>query len=789
MESRESAGRKRSVDACQGPRLGQGGSVSNSGHAPVGRRITGWRKWLLRFAIAIFVPALFLGIAEVALRIAGCGYPTDFFITSDGGRTWTSNPKFAWRFCGKSGATAPDLVSMPGTKALGTVRVFILGESAAMGTPDPSYGFGRVLEVMLRERHPGVRFEVVNAAMMGISSHVVLPIARDCARRQGDVFVVYMGNNDYIGPWSPLVVPPALASSPTVVRGVLAVRSTKVSQAVETAMRGWGFDRREEQTLETFLSHAVGPADARRETVARNFRANLEDICRTVRAGGGRLVLATVASNLRDFAPLASLHRDGLADADRTQFDEFLRTGEIEESAGRRNEAARRYDEALRIDDQYADLHYRLGRCLVAAGQWDDARRHFVQARDLDALPLRADARLNDAVREVARSGAADGIRLVDVERVFGEIPESPHGIPGEALFWEHVHLTFEGNYALARAVLPEVEASLPASVGQASGPVPTAGRCAERLALTGWDQYRMADVIARMTAKPPFTNQSDYAWRQERRRRMVASLASMELPASLERQARFYQAALEKTPDDWRLHDNFAVLRFQAGDSAAAAEHWQAVRKTHPAAPAVPLRIGDALAHQGKFDEAAAAYQEALRLDPDSVEALQGLARVRLAQGHFDEALARLAEALRIEPCAAGCASLGDLLAERTRRLEAIVWFKKGLALDPANVSLHYRLGLALVEEGRFAEAVGHLWTVLAADPHNLRARCGLARALAQMNKREEAVQQYQLALNLNARLTEAIKGLDELLGGRDGVLGTTKATYLGGGARGATP
>ena len=73
-------------------------------------------------------------------------------------------------------------------KPAGTVRIFVLGESAAMGTPDPSFNFGRILGVMLREQYPGMQFEVVNGAMTAINSYVTREIARDCAARQPDLF-------------------------------------------------------------------------------------------------------------------------------------------------------------------------------------------------------------------------------------------------------------------------------------------------------------------------------------------------------------------------------------------------------------------------------------------------------------------------------------------------------------------------------------------------------------------------------------------------------------------------
>jgi lysophospholipase L1-like esterase len=84
-------------------------------------------------------------------------------------------------------------------KAAGTYRVVILGESAAEGTPNPSFGLGRMLEAMLRLEFPERRFEVINAAMTAINSHVIWLIAQDCRQLKPDLVVVYMGNNEVIG--------------------------------------------------------------------------------------------------------------------------------------------------------------------------------------------------------------------------------------------------------------------------------------------------------------------------------------------------------------------------------------------------------------------------------------------------------------------------------------------------------------------------------------------------------------------------------------------------------------
>ena len=160
-------------------------------------------KWLFRFLAVTLIPLLFFGSAELGLRLAGYGYPTRFFQKTRMGErvVLVENEKFGRRFFPPSLAREPRPLILAPEKPADTIRIFVFGESAAMGDPEPAYGFSRILEVLLRERFPGRRFEVVNVAMTAINSHAILPLARECARLQGDVWVIYMGNNEVEGPF------------------------------------------------------------------------------------------------------------------------------------------------------------------------------------------------------------------------------------------------------------------------------------------------------------------------------------------------------------------------------------------------------------------------------------------------------------------------------------------------------------------------------------------------------------------------------------------------------------
>jgi hypothetical protein len=143
----------------------------------------------------------------------------------------------------------PRLYSIPATKPHGTYRIFVLGESAAMGDPDSAYGFSRYLEVMLRARFPSMKFAVVNTGSVAINSHVVLRIAEGRADQKPDLYIIYSGNNEVVGPYGPGTMLTSGGMSMPVVRSSIFFRSTRIGQLLTSL----GTKKREWHGMEMFV--------------------------------------------------------------------------------------------------------------------------------------------------------------------------------------------------------------------------------------------------------------------------------------------------------------------------------------------------------------------------------------------------------------------------------------------------------------------------------------------------------------------------------------------------------
>ena len=164
--------------------------------------LTKGRRVLFGLMALVLAPLLAFGLLEAGLRLAGYGYDTSFFkeIQIDGHDYLVNNDRFVLRFFPPQLTRLPEPLRMDARKPPDTCRIFVLGESAALGDPSPPYGAWRYLQALLSEKFPDRKFEVVNVSITAIDSHVILPIARECASHQGDFWIVYMGNNEMVGP-------------------------------------------------------------------------------------------------------------------------------------------------------------------------------------------------------------------------------------------------------------------------------------------------------------------------------------------------------------------------------------------------------------------------------------------------------------------------------------------------------------------------------------------------------------------------------------------------------------
>ena len=722
------------------------------------------RQWLFRLLAGVVIPLLALLILEAALRLGGYGYDTSFFkpLRIGGREMLVENDRFGFRFFPPDIARMPASLRLPLKKATGTYRIFILGESAALGDPEPAFGAGRYLEMLLRERFPKKKFEVVNVAMTAINSHAILPIARDCAGLEGDLWILYMGNNEMVGPFGAATVFGAQAPPWPVVRLNLAIQRWRIGQLLaETGRRLKGSAPTSWSGMKMFAGNQVHPDDPRKEIVYRNFARNLRDILRAGLDSGAQVLLSTVAVNLQDCPPFASQVASNLPAGDRERVEQWLAKGDLLAGQGDYVGAVQSFGQANQLKPLSAELEFSLGHSLLQSTNAAAAREHFQQSVDLDCLPFRADSRINSIITEAGRQLVSPRLTLFDA----GAAIVTDSGLPGQDDFFEHVHLNFDGNYRLARGWAEQIASLLPPDF-RAGGEAGWASQaiCERRLGLSDWDRWEVLQEVCRRLQQPPLSRQANNARRLAAFTAQAAGLRKQMDPAAARLAREVYLEALRQAPDDVYVLKNFGYFLSDVGDIAGAIEQWRKVSELIPQDHAAFYEWGRLAAKQGEFAAAQTQLGKAVTIHPNFAPGWFELGKAQAAAGDYPAAVRAFGQALKFAPQAGEYwFASGLALSRMNRRDAAIQQYRQAVKFAPGDWKAHFELGGLLGQAGQMAEAKTESAAAVQLNPDFPVAHLNLGMALVQLGRLAEAEQQFAITLRLNPTNAKAADYLEQ--------------------------
>jgi tetratricopeptide (TPR) repeat protein len=740
------------------------------------------RRWLWRVVTAVVIPLLALALVETGFRLNGYGYPTAFLLPTPDGERLVSNPRYGWRFFPAGMARTPEPVVLQRRKPASSLRVVVLGGSAALGFPESAFGFSRYLEVALRERAPDLGIEVANAAMTAIDSTVVREIAADCLRYEPDVLIVMTGNNEVVGPFGPgCAYRQAPVSAPLRLLRLHSRRSRFGQWLGTLADRRTGLHFREWGGMGAFQEYPLPNVEDALAPVYRQFRHNLAAISRAASGRGVPVLLLTVPVNLRDSAPFASGHDPTLGASELAAWNDHWAAGSEAEARGDRQRALESYQSALELDAAHAELHYRLGRLLLDT-EPDRGRDHLRRARDLDRLHFRADSSINAAIREMAEAPA---VTVVDAAAHLEEL--APHRSPGEEFFFEHVHLTPEGTYRVAEAVWPHLlEIVSPLLRQPMSSPsMPSRARCERLLGFDTDSHTEMVREVMVMMTRPPFETQSgsreqvaklDRAGRALRRESAASGNPDADQGELRELVRRF--------PRDVYFAERLAARTARSGDAAGALGLWRGLLEHHPwfyewrteqaqaladsrrtmeamdemqkvrafmTAPQWHATAGSMLAMAGDRAKAEGHFREALRFPVGPVDAGANLGVILLERGQLEEARKVLERTAADAPVNANVwNTLGNVyrgLRETERAIEA---YEKAVRYDPWHVPARVSLAVLHAGYGRLDAASRELKAALAIDDAFPPAHQAMGLLKANQGEHTAAVSHLRRALEM---------------------------------------
>jgi tetratricopeptide (TPR) repeat protein len=175
---------------------------------------------------------------------------------------------------------------------------------------------------------------------------------------------------------------------------------------------------------------------------------------------------------------------------------------------------------------------------------------------------------------------------------------------------------------------------------------------------------------------------------------------------------------------------------------------------------------LGAILNLAGRNDEAIAAYQRAIQLDPKDAYSHNGLGNVYSDLGNYDEAIAAYQRAIELgrlndHELAVVHNGLGNVYRALGNYDEAIAAYQRAIQLDPKYASPHNGLGNVYSDLGNYDEAIAAYQRAIQLDPKFAYPHNGLGNVYRALGNYDDAIAAYQRAIQLDPKFAYPHNGL----------------------------
>ncbi|HYK39813.1 MAG TPA: tetratricopeptide repeat protein [Candidatus Eremiobacteraceae bacterium] len=242
-------------------------------------------------------------------------------------------------------------------------------------------------------------------------------------------------------------------------------------------------------------------------------------------------------------------------------------------------------------------------------------------------------------------------------------------------------------------------------------------------------------------------------------RRTMGATSSDVSIPKGAQEMAK---ASLAEFTSAAKFHDPSAAdLKIVALDYVLLADYPDADKWLTKMLEWAPndsegwYYLGRTKYNENRFAEAINAFQKCLKLDPKSVKAednlglaLAGLGRNGEAAAAYDQAIAWQAESLTKSP--GPYIDLGSLLIDQNRPQDAIANLLRAIEIAPRESRAHELLGKAYTRVEDFPKAQAELEKAIELSPQAPNLHCMLAPVYRKRGLAEQAKAEYERCATL---------------------------------------
>lgn len=179
------------------------------------------------------------------------------------------------------------------------------------------------------------------------------------------------------------------------------------------------------------------------------------------------------------------------------------------------------------------------------------------------------------------------------------------------------------------------------------------------------------------------------------------------------------WHSTVERNPSAWIARNNFAKILIDEGRYAEAIAHLEHALRLKPDHQEAHYNLGNALRLSGAAPRALPHYAEAVRLNADDANARNNLAGLLMQAGQVTEAAEHYEQLLRLRPnWPEAHYNFANMLVRLRRFDEARAAYETALRLRSDYAAAHNDLAILLMDGGRTAEALSHFEAAVEAKP-----------------------------------------------------------------------
>ena len=434
---------------------------------------------------------------------------------------------------------------------------------------------------------------------------------------------------------------------------------------------------------------------------------------------------------------------------------QWLMTGDEHLKAGRSTEALAAYEQAIRLDPNFALAYYNKGVALRALKRYEEALSAFEQAIRLD--PNEANAYRNKGIALSA---------LKRYEEAFSAFEQAIRLDPNEANVYYNKGNTLGAlqRYEEALSAFEQATRLDPNFVNvyyNKGNALYELQRYEE--ALSAYEQVIRLDpnytqahenkaIALEQLGRPTETSlgQTKEQWLMTGNEHLRAGRSTEALAA--------YEQAIRLDPNFTLAYYNKGILLNELHRYEEALSAFEQAIRLDPNDANTYHDKGIALNELHRNEEALSSYDQAIRLDPNYTLAYYNKGNALRALNHYTEALSAYEQAIRLDPnFATAYISKGYVLDELQRSPEALAAYEQAIRLNPNDVMAYNNKGYALLNLKRYTEALSVFEQAIRLDPNYTFAHNNKGSALLNLKRYTEAISAYEQAIRLDPNFVMA--------------------------------